>query len=153
MENPFERYSLSDLVGRRTLKWQAYPADVLPLWVAEMDTDLAEPVRDAVIAAARSGAVGYPWGRAYPDALAGEHIPLLSRILGVVDAYEAMTSDRPYRRALPQDEAIARLRAAAGTQFDPAIVAVFLRAVWKVSPASPERTPLPLRPNLHKHPA
>ena len=71
VENPFERYSLGDLVGRRTLKWQAYPADVLPLWVAEMDTDLAEPVRDAVIAAARSGAVGYPWGRAYPDALAG----------------------------------------------------------------------------------
>jgi putative nucleotidyltransferase with HDIG domain len=92
-------------------------------------------------------------GSGYPDALAGEHIPLLSRILGVVDAYEAMTSDRPYRRALPQEEAIARLRAAAGTQFDPAIVAVFLRAVLKVSPASPERTSLPLRPDLHKHPA
>ena len=68
--NPFERYSLSDLVGRRTLKWQAYPADVLPLWVAEMDTDLPEPVRDAVVAAVRAGEVGYPWGRAYPEALA-----------------------------------------------------------------------------------
>lgn len=69
MQNPFERYALADLVGRRTLKWQAYPSDVLPLWVAEMDTDLAEPVRDVIVTAARTGAVGYPWGRAYPEAL------------------------------------------------------------------------------------
>ena len=69
-ENPFERNTLADLVGRRTLKWQAYPAEVLPLWVAEMDTDLAEPVRDAIISAVRRGEVGYPWGRAYPEALA-----------------------------------------------------------------------------------
>jgi cystathionine beta-lyase len=67
--NPFERYALSDLTGRRTLKWRAYPADVLPLWVAEMDTDLAEPVQEAVVAAVRAGEVGYPWGRAYPEAL------------------------------------------------------------------------------------
>lgn len=69
VQNPFERYALADLVGRRTLKWQAYPPDVLPLWVAEMDTDLAGPVRDVIVAAARTGAVGYPWGRAYPEAL------------------------------------------------------------------------------------
>lgn len=70
MGNPFDRHRLADLIGRRTLKWQAYPADVLPLWVAEMDTDLAEPVQAAVIEAVRRAAVGYPWGRAYPDALA-----------------------------------------------------------------------------------
>ncbi|HEY5979642.1 MAG TPA: aminotransferase class I/II-fold pyridoxal phosphate-dependent enzyme [Microlunatus sp.] len=70
MENPFARFALTDLVGRQTLKWQGHPPDVLPLWVAEMDTDLAEPVRDAVIGAVRRGAVGYPWGRAYPQALA-----------------------------------------------------------------------------------
>ena len=70
VDNPFERYTLADLVGRQTLKWQAYPPDVLPLWVAEMDTDLAEPVRDAIITAVRRGEVGYPWGRAYPQALA-----------------------------------------------------------------------------------
>ncbi len=70
MKNPFERFTLADLVGRQSLKWQAYPPDVLPLWVAEMDTDLAEPVRDAIITAVRRGEVGYPWGRAYPQALA-----------------------------------------------------------------------------------
>ena len=64
VDNPFERFPLVDLVGRQSLKWQAYPPDVLPLWVAEMDTDLAEPVRDAIITAVRRGEVGYPWGRA-----------------------------------------------------------------------------------------
>ncbi|MFT4163985.1 MAG: aminotransferase class I/II-fold pyridoxal phosphate-dependent enzyme [Microlunatus sp.] len=70
MDNPFARHTFADLVGRRTLKWQAYPPDVIPLWVAEMDTDLAEPVRDAVVEAVRRGEVGYPSGRAYPEALA-----------------------------------------------------------------------------------
>ena len=70
VDNPFERFTLADLVGRQSLKWQAFPPDVLPLWVAEMDTDLAEPVRDAIVTAARRGEVGYPWGRAYPEALA-----------------------------------------------------------------------------------
>ena len=69
MDNPFARYTFADLVGRRTLKWQAYPPDVIPLWVAEMDTDLADPVRDAVVAAVGRGEVGYPSGRAYPEAL------------------------------------------------------------------------------------
>ncbi len=71
MDNPFARYTFADLVGRRTLKWQAYPSGVIPMWVAEMDTDLAEPVREAVIDAVRRGEVGYPSGRAYPEALAG----------------------------------------------------------------------------------
>ncbi|HEU5483669.1 MAG TPA: aminotransferase class I/II-fold pyridoxal phosphate-dependent enzyme [Microlunatus sp.] len=70
MDNPFDRFALSDLTGRRTLKWQAFPSDVLPLWVAEMDTDLPEPVRAAVTAAIERSEVGYPWGRSYPDALA-----------------------------------------------------------------------------------
>ncbi|MDN5763512.1 MAG: aminotransferase class I/II-fold pyridoxal phosphate-dependent enzyme [Microlunatus sp.] len=70
MHNPFASFTLDDLRGRATLKWQAYPTDVLPLWVAEMDTLLAEPVRDAVLSAVERGEVGYPWGRGYPDALA-----------------------------------------------------------------------------------
>lgn len=70
VSNPFTRYTFADLTGRQTLKWQAYPADVLPLWIAEMDTELAEPVRDAVLTAVRRGEVGYPWGTAYPSALA-----------------------------------------------------------------------------------
>jgi len=61
-------------------------------------------------------------GGGYPDGLVGEAIPLPSRIVLVCDAYHAMTSDRPYRRAMPQEEAIAELRRCAGTQFDPAVV-------------------------------
>jgi cysteine-S-conjugate beta-lyase len=68
VDNPFARYSLAELAGRRTLKWQAYPSDVLPLWVAEMDAELAEPVRAAVLTAVQRSEVGYPWGRSYPEA-------------------------------------------------------------------------------------
>ncbi|MGH2452736.1 MAG: HD-GYP domain-containing protein [bacterium] len=74
-------------------------------------------------------------GAGYPSGLAGQAIPLFSRILAVVDAYEAMTSDRPYRRALPPAEAVIRLRAAAGTQFDPELVDLFLRRVLTLSKA------------------
>jgi diguanylate cyclase (GGDEF)-like protein len=65
-------------------------------------------------------------GKGYPDGIAGEHIPLESRIIFVCDAYHAMTTDRPYRRALSHREAVRRLAEAAGTQFDPAVVAVAL---------------------------
>jgi HD-GYP domain-containing protein (c-di-GMP phosphodiesterase class II) len=75
-------------------------------------------------------------GAGYPSGLAGEAIPLFSRILAAVDAYEAMTSERPYRRALPQAEAVARLRAGAGTQFDPHLVDLFLRRVLTLSKAA-----------------
>jgi hypothetical protein len=64
-------------------------------------------------------------GRGYPDGLAGPGIPLDARILAVADAYDAMTSDRSYRDALPHDEAIRRLHADAGTQFDPDCVRAF----------------------------
>jgi HD-GYP domain-containing protein (c-di-GMP phosphodiesterase class II) len=64
-------------------------------------------------------------GRGYPDGLAGPAIPYDARILAVADAYDAMTSDRSYRPALGHTEAVARLRAAAGTQFDPECVRVF----------------------------
>jgi HD-GYP domain-containing protein (c-di-GMP phosphodiesterase class II) len=67
-------------------------------------------------------------GRGYPDGLAGEEIPFGARIIFVCDAYHAMTSDRSYRRALPEEEALRRLREAAGTQFDPSVVRVFTEA-------------------------
>jgi HD-GYP domain-containing protein (c-di-GMP phosphodiesterase class II) len=57
-------------------------------------------------------------GRGYPDGLAGEEIPLESRIMLVADAYEAMTGDRPYREGCPQADALAELERHAGTQFD-----------------------------------
>lgn len=64
-------------------------------------------------------------GRGYPDGLAGRAIPLDARILAVADAYDAMTSDRSYRPALPHHEAIQRLQQDAGTQFDPDCVRAF----------------------------
>ena len=68
-------------------------------------------------------------GRGYPDGLAGHEIPLEARVLGVVDAYDAMTSARPYRPPLSHEEAAAELRRAAGTQFDPRCVEAFLKLV------------------------
>jgi putative nucleotidyltransferase with HDIG domain len=69
-------------------------------------------------------------GGGYPDGLTGEKIPLFARIVAVADAYEAMTSHRPYRRALSPEEAFARIRKESGVQFDPAVVEAFARA-WR----------------------
>jgi diguanylate cyclase (GGDEF)-like protein len=65
-------------------------------------------------------------GSGYPNGLAGEEIPIESRVILVCDAYHAMTTDRPYRKQLSVEEARRRLREAAGTQFDPQVVEVFL---------------------------
>jgi diguanylate cyclase (GGDEF)-like protein/putative nucleotidyltransferase with HDIG domain len=70
-----------------------------------------------------------PDGRGYPEGHAWEQVPLESRILGVADAYEAMTSDRPYRDALALDTAAAKLRDLAGRQFDAQVVEALLRVV------------------------
>mgnify|MGYP000976655552 CR=1 FL=1 len=66
-------------------------------------------------------------GSGYPDGLSSEQIPLGARILAVADAYDAMTSNRPYRKALSGEEAVDRLLAGAGTQFDPLVVEAFLK--------------------------
>ena len=68
-------------------------------------------------------------GNGYPDGLVGNEIPIGSRIIAVCDAYDAMTSDRPYRLALLPQDALAELRRCAGTQFDPDIVAAFEAAL------------------------
>jgi diguanylate cyclase (GGDEF)-like protein/putative nucleotidyltransferase with HDIG domain len=68
-------------------------------------------------------------GRGYPDGLAGEDVPLPSRICFVCDAWHAMTSDRPYRRALSEEQARAELERHAGTQFCPTTVAALLRVL------------------------
>jgi diguanylate cyclase (GGDEF)-like protein/putative nucleotidyltransferase with HDIG domain len=73
-------------------------------------------------------------GNGYPDGLAGEEIPLESRIIHVADAFEAMTSDRPYRDAPGQDFAIAELRRHAGSQFDARVVETLIRIVFRGSP-------------------
>ena len=68
-------------------------------------------------------------GTGYPDRLAGEAIPLVSRIVCACDAYDAMTTDRPYRAARTPEKALAELRRCAGAQFDPVVVEAIARAV------------------------
>ncbi len=75
-------------------------------------------------------------GKGYPDGLKGEQIPLAARIVFVCDAYNAMTTDRPYRKALTTPDALDELKANAGTQFDPTIVAALVEVVEDAQPAS-----------------
>ncbi len=66
-------------------------------------------------------------GRGYPDGLSGENIPLSARIIAVADSFDAMVTDRPYRKGLPIEEAIRRLKENKGTQFDPNAVDTFIK--------------------------
>ncbi len=74
-------------------------------------------------------------GCGYPDRLSGAEIPLGARILFACDAFDAMTSDRPYQRAMTHAEAQAELRRCAGTQFDPAVVEALVET-WRGGPES-----------------
>lgn len=71
-------------------------------------------------------------GSGYPDGLVGEDIPLAARIVSICDAYDALISDRPYRRGLSQPEAVLRLRQGAGRQWDAGLVEMFVRDVLEV---------------------
>jgi putative nucleotidyltransferase with HDIG domain len=66
-------------------------------------------------------------GTGYPEGLAGNNIPLIGRIIAVADAYDAMTSSRPYRKAKTKEQAISELKQFSGEQFDPEIVEVFIK--------------------------
>jgi len=68
-------------------------------------------------------------GKGYPDGLSDDNIPLGSRILGIADAFEAMTSERPYKRALTLEEAIEELKRCSGTQFDPKLVEILISII------------------------
>ncbi|MGC8927487.1 MAG: HD domain-containing phosphohydrolase [Myxococcota bacterium] len=70
-------------------------------------------------------------GSGYPSRLKGEEIPLLARIITVADSFDAMTSDRPYRKAFSLEEAIAELKRKSGSQFDPKVVEVFEKIIAK----------------------
>lgn len=84
-------------------------------------------------------------GRGYPDGLAGENIPLAARIVAVADAFEALTTDRPYRSARSPRRAVEEIQRSAGAQFDPNVVEAFLR-VWKRF----HRNSSELRVSMHK---
>jgi putative nucleotidyltransferase with HDIG domain len=86
-------------------------------------------------------------GDGYPSGKAGEEIPIEARVLAIADAFDAMTSDRPYRRALSRSEALAEVERCAGTQFDPDIARVFLELFSEAAGRGRLLGPLRLLPN------
>jgi putative nucleotidyltransferase with HDIG domain len=94
-----------------------------PIWGAEMLTHV--PGLEVVAAIVRFHHERWD-GTGYPDKLSGRRIPLASRIISVCDSYNAMTSDRPYRRGMSSGAALDELRTGAGWQFDPDVVAAFV---------------------------
>lgn len=70
-------------------------------------------------------------GTGYPKGLKGDEIPLLSRILAIVDSFDVMTNDRPYKKAMTVEDAIVELKKCSGTQFDPELVGIFIEAIGR----------------------
>jgi HD-GYP domain-containing protein (c-di-GMP phosphodiesterase class II) len=68
-------------------------------------------------------------GTGYPDQLAGDEIPLVARIVAISDAYDAIVSDRPYRKGMSREKAVAILDRGAGSQWDPELVPLFIRGL------------------------
>jgi HD-GYP domain-containing protein (c-di-GMP phosphodiesterase class II) len=85
-------------------------------------------------------------GRGYPDRLSGEQIPFGARVLAVADSFDAMTSDRPYRRALTTERALAEIAGGRATQFDPTIVDAFLLTMRQRAEAARIRPSTTLEP-------
>jgi len=85
-------------------------------------------------------------GNGYPDKLGGTDIPIEARIVSICDAYEAMTADRPYRKAMSAAVAMSRLEAASGTQFDPELVPAFRRAAERIGERVTDPIPLEQSP-------
>lgn len=90
-------------------------------------------------------------GAGYPHGLSGEGIPLGARIVAIADAYDAITFGRPYRRARSHDEAIDELLLCSGSQFDPALVPLFVEETERVSSGQPPAVELPLSAFLEHH--
>lgn len=80
-------------------------------------------------------------GGGYPRGLAGEAVPVEARIISVVDTYDAMTNDRPYRAAMSHEEAVTELRKNAGTQFDPGVIESFERVIGRGAADRIQRIP------------
>lgn len=87
-------------------------------------------------------------GKGYPDGLKGEEIPLGARIISVADAYQAMTENRPYRRALSEEAAISELIKGSGSQFDPSVVQAFLKILPRST--AQEMPAIPTTPSVVK---
>jgi HD-GYP domain-containing protein (c-di-GMP phosphodiesterase class II) len=90
-------------------------------------------------------------GHGYPDKLAGHEIPMHGRILAVCDAYDAMTSDRSYRKGMPQERAESILRSGAGKQWDPELIEAFFRCmpdILQIKQNYRPRPPVQRKPTL-----
>jgi len=115
-----------------------------PLTMAELAEIRVHPTAGAaLVTPSRAARQALPYvlfhherwdGGGYPSGLRGRSIPLEARLLAVADAFDAMTSPRPYRRALGTDRALAEVALCAGTQFDPMVAEAFLQ-VWTVEAA------------------
>jgi diguanylate cyclase (GGDEF)-like protein len=106
------------------------PLDAGETWFMQRHSEIGERIVAAAptlkdIAPIVRAAHERPDGTGYPDGLQLEEIPICSRIISVVDAFDAMTTNRPYQQAMPVAEALAELRRHAGTQFDAAVVEAF----------------------------
>ncbi|MEW5761990.1 MAG: PocR ligand-binding domain-containing protein [Bacillota bacterium] len=101
---------------------------------------LLAPIADLIL-------MHHEWhnGQGYPLQLKGGSIPVECRILAIVDAYDAMTSDRPYRKAMPPEKAREELLRGAGTQFDPELVRIFLAVLDGQTAETAPRSATPLR--------
>lgn len=101
---------------------------------ARFGAEILEPIRELqrVIPGIRNHHERYD-GKGYPDGLEGKNIPLIARIIAVADTFDAMTTDRPYRKGFSREEAFAELKKFSGSQFDPEIVEAFLNKPGKNS--------------------
>ncbi|MDO9557957.1 MAG: HD domain-containing protein [Coriobacteriia bacterium] len=134
------------------LKMAAYLHDIGKIGISEeillkpgklTDEEMAQMRHHPLIGANILRPVAFPWpiapivrhhhehydGSGYPAGLKGEEIPMLARLLTVADAFEAMVSDRPYRRGRSQEDAILELRRCSGSHFDPRVVDAFIRVL------------------------
>lgn len=126
----FEKMKIHPIVGAEILEQVHFPYPVVPIVQAHHEK----------------------WdGTGYPHGLAGEAIPIGARILAAVDCLDALASDRPYRKALPLDEAMGKVLSEAGTSFDPRVVAVLHRRyveLEKLAKMQPPHTPTKLSTEL-----
>ena len=122
----FEKMKIHPIVGAEILEQVHFPYPVVPIVRAHHEK----------------------WdGSGYPNGLAGENIPIGARILAAVDCLDALASDRQYRKALPLDQAMAKVASEAGTSFDPEIVAILQRRYIELEKLAHEQ-PLQAAPKL-----
>jgi putative two-component system response regulator len=124
-------------IGARILHEQSKAVVPLFDWYAVEPTSMRDAVenRDPVVEMAASVAMTHheKWdGSGYPQGLKGEAIPLESRIVAVADVFDALTSNRPYRTARPEEEALTIMEATASSHFDPRVHAAFLRSLPEI---------------------